>query len=151
MEPELTELSRAHWANSIQSQLTESSRIHWSQLRIRWNQSSHNRRKPTEQAQNSTAPEHTESSRTHQENFKLNKQNSLKLWARRNSSAGGQASLSIRLSCAVLPPVPRPSCLTPNAHRTASRPLPLTEVGSGLNAPPPCGPQAHPLASPEPC
>ena len=122
-----------------------------SQLRIQWNQSSHNVRKPTEQARNSTAPEHTEPSRTHQANFKLTKQNSP------GSSGlqrlGQSAGFPPHPPCAALrSPVQKPSCLdsygrADSRHRTPLRCCLSLKWGQGLHAPPRV-PRAHPLASP---
>ena len=93
-----------------------------SQLRIKWNQSSHNVWKPTEQAQNSTAPEHTEPPRTHQANF--NQAELTRKLRAPEPSAVGQATLCTRpaLRCARLSG--SPAAWSPTAAQTAdSAPL----------------------------
>lgn len=154
MEPELTELSRVHWANSIQSQLTESSRIHWanselngtrahttfgsplSKLRIQPHQNTQNRPESTKQT--------------------LNKQNSPGSSGLAEPSAVGQASLRTRRALRCPHQSRQPGCFDSYGPQRQQTPhcfalLPLTEAGLGLNAPPPCGPRAHPLAPPGSC
>lgn len=156
MEPELTELSRVHWANSIQSQLTESSRTHWanselngtrahttfgsplSKLRIQPHQNTQNRPESTKQT--------------------LNKQNSPGSSGLAEPSAvGSRPGIPPHPPCAALSsPVPAARLLWLLRPQRQQTPhcfalLPLTEAGLGLNAPPPCGPRAHPLAPPGSC